>query len=442
MAGGLGEGVMLHLYRRHRTSCRHRSWTYRRCQCPIYVKGSLGGQTIKESLDQTDWNAASAIVGDWIKAGKIGPRHNLTDQTIEDVVTLYVADVDTRELTAATRKKYAVLLSKRLVSWAESTGIRLVAELTPAALTAFRATWPDAPLAKQKNQERLKAFCRWCVSQGYLSANPAEGLSPVKVRPSPTLPFSTEEMDRILAACDCYPTQNAYGYDNRARLRAFVLVLRWSGLRIGDVTGLARDAVKDGALRLYTHKTGTPVHVPLPPACLDALAGLPESGLYYFWSGKGQLDSAVSNWQRALRTLFALATVENGHAHRFRDTFAVELLMAGVDLSDVSTLLGHASVKVTEKHYAPWIAARQHRLEHAVRAVWGGADTATSAPATAAAPGQPPIAECATPGPDAARPARTETDDAHAARTRPTLLRFPAGRSGVRAQEPRTEHLA
>ena len=37
----------------------------------------------------------------------------------------------------------------------------------------------------------------------------------------------------------------------------------------------------------------------------------------------------------------------------FRDTFAVECLLAGVPLERVSVLLGHASVKVTERHYAP-----------------------------------------------------------------------------------------
>jgi hypothetical protein len=51
------------------------------------------------------------------------------------------------------------------------------------------------------------------------------------------------------------------------------------------------------------------------------------------------------------------------HPHRFRDTFAVELLQNGVSLEDVSKLLGHSSVKITEKHYAPWVKGRQERLE-------------------------------------------------------------------------------
>jgi len=54
----------------------------------------------------------------------------------------------------------------------------------------------------------------------------------------------------------------------------------------------------------------------------------------------------------------------------FRDTFAVEMLLAGVPLDQVSILLGHKSIKVTEKHYAPWVRARQEQLENSVRRAW------------------------------------------------------------------------
>jgi integrase/recombinase XerD len=71
-----------------------------------------------------------------------------------------------------------------------------------------------------------------------------------------------------------------------------------------------------------------------------------------------------------LRTVFNLPGVPNGHAHRFRDTFATELLLAGVPLERVSVLLGHGSVKVTEKHYSPWVRARQEQLEANVKRTW------------------------------------------------------------------------
>src|SRR5215469_2768483 len=39
-------------------------------------------------------------------------------------------------------------------------------------------------------------------------------------------------------------------------------------------------------------------------------------------------------------------------------------------LERVSVLPGHSSIRVTEKHYAPWVRARQEQLELDVRRAW------------------------------------------------------------------------
>ena len=36
----------------------------------------------------------------------------------------------------------------------------------------------------------------------------------------------------------------------------------------------------------------------------------------------------------------------------------------------VAVLLGHQSIKITERHYAPWVRARQEQLEENVSRVW------------------------------------------------------------------------
>jgi site-specific recombinase XerD len=64
------------------------------------------------------------------------------------------------------------------------------------------------------------------------------------------------------------------------------------------------------------------------------------------------------------------ARVPSGHAHRFRDTFAVELLLAGIPIERVAALLGYTSIKTTEKHYAPWTHSRQVQLESDVKRAW------------------------------------------------------------------------
>jgi integrase/recombinase XerD len=181
------------------------------------------------------------------------------------------------------------------------------------------------------------------------------------VEDAPTLPYSKEEFERVLKACDEYPHKQ-----NAQSLRALVLLLRYSGLRISDAVTLSKQQIKNGVLNLRTAKTGTEVRVPLHPDAVKALDSL-KADHYYFWSGHGEKKSCVGDYQRAFKTLYKLAKVENGHAHRWRDTFAVELLLKRVPISDVSVLLGHQSVKITEKHYNPWVLVRQEQLEDTVR---------------------------------------------------------------------------
>lgn len=53
----------------------------------------------------------------------------------------------------------------------------------------------------------------------------------------------------------------------------------------------------------------------------------------------------------------------------FRTTFAVRLLQKGVSLESVAALLGN-SVRVAERHYAPWVQFERMALEESVKKTW------------------------------------------------------------------------
>ena len=58
------------------------------------------------------------------------------------------------------------------------------------------------------------------------------------------------------------------------------------------------------------------------------------------------LETARKKWGEARADLFEKAEINGGHAHRFRDTFAVELLKSGTPIERASTL-GSLSVTGT-----------------------------------------------------------------------------------------------
>jgi site-specific recombinase XerD len=291
--------------------------------------------------------------------------------TIAQAQEDFLRDAGARQLREPTLYKYR-LLFRQMQTFTREYGLRFLRELDLAMLRQFRASWPNHNLSALKKLECLRAFFRFAEESKWIEENPAKHIARPKITNRPTMPFTREEMIRILTACERYgDNYGRVGQANARRLRAFVLLLRYSGMRIGDTATLERERITGNKLLLYTAKTGVPVYCPLPDFVTHALEATPHtSQSFFFWSGESKAKSAVGDWQRSLSKLFRLAGVSNGHAHRFRDTFAVELLLAGVPLERVSMLLGHQSVRITESHYAPWVHARQAQLEADVRQAW------------------------------------------------------------------------
>ena len=93
-------------------------------------------------------------------------------------------------------------------------------------------------------------------------------------------------------------------------------------------------------------------------------------GHLYFWTGEGKPETAAGNYRRTLRDLGDYCKVPDLHPHRFRDSFAVRLLQGGVALDRVARAPGNRSVRIVERHYAPWIKSRQDELDKDVQATW------------------------------------------------------------------------
>src|SRR5262249_17740691 len=247
-----------------------------------------------------------------------------------------------------------------------------------ATLTEFRSSWKGTSgLSATKKLERLRAFFNFCKDNRYVDSNPAKGIKNPKIKDSVTLPFTHDQMMKILTTAEKRiaeaPTPDRRTYARRIRMLA--LFLRYSGLRISDAVGCACDRLQKGKLFLHTAKTGEHVNVPLPPFVIEELERMPKkSATYWFWNGTSSLETARKDLTDGLKELLRAAgkaqdnqpadsVLENGHAHMFRDTFAVEHLLAATPIEDVAKFLGHSSTKITEKHYNPWVRARQERAE-------------------------------------------------------------------------------
>jgi len=192
---------VLQIYPRHYPPCRYKSRRYRRCPCPIWVQGSLAGEWIKKSLGVTSWEAATDLVRGWESAGGIGQQRREIP-SVADAIAEFLVDAEARELKPTSIRKYRQFLEKQLLPFAEATGKTRLHHLDVEALRSFRSSWKFKASTQQKKLETLRGFFRFCASAGWIPSNPAPAVKLPKVHQLPTLPFTDDEFNKLLDACD------------------------------------------------------------------------------------------------------------------------------------------------------------------------------------------------------------------------------------------------
>jgi integrase/recombinase XerD len=395
------------VYTRHNRNCPKRGRSdWARCNCVKWLYIYRDGKYKLVSAKTRSWERAEQRAReirdsfDPVKQmqrqleAKSEDRKSQLDIAI--AVEQFLEEVARLNRAEATRAKYRLTLN-RLLNWCarQEVPVTFMSQLDVATTRRWIHSWAGAPTTLHNQHQRVIAFFNFCIEQGWIKENPAKKIKKVPRKQEETLPFTRQQFDALVEA--------TYYYDGRAnerngkttnsrRVRAYLKLLRWSGLRAGDAACLPKSNLRpDDSLFLYQAKvkgkTSAAVYVLLPPDVADELRKVPRSSVthpnYFFWSGRSKRKSEVSNWEKIFakimckaRELFPrLFTESSGepkraHLHMLRDTFAVEYLLAGMPLDEVSRLLGHSSVTITQKHYAPWVLERQQRLAANQRAAW------------------------------------------------------------------------
>lgn len=361
MCEACDSGLMLAVFRRHLKACKFakKGRKHRHCGCPLSIEGKLHGRMIRRSLDLRSWEAAQKLARDWEVLGE--------SVIVKDAVDRFLDDRKTMKLSEAMMRKYNAVAQELK----DQFGNLSVNSVSVDDIRKLREGWKFAPITSYKRLETIRKFFQFCVDSEWVNRNPAKLVKVSAPKYDPTLPFSKDEMEKILWAAESIREAHPkIPVGTEKKLYALVLLMRYSGLRISDACMLRRGQLENGTLFLRQEKTKHHVSIPLSEKVTDALKACEEGNEYYFYNQIGKPKSCITEWQQRLKLVYNMAGVKGGHSHRLRDTFSVDLLSKGVPLDVVSKLLGHTSIKTTEKHYAPWVKARQDALEEAVKATW------------------------------------------------------------------------
>jgi integrase len=289
------------------------------------------------------------------------PRH-----TWEELVSKFKAWMTQRvaldKMRDSTRSRYEQTC-KVFGEFLKSRTINILDEITRAVVEDFKA-WQLARVTK-KNFSRggrgvvldtaiMHRIFGYAIECEILAKNPVR----LEGRPGDSAehgaqPFKPAEVTKL---------REAAGRD----LLTFLL-LRWTGLRGSDAVGLRWGEIdwETREINRLTQKRRKRVILPIHQELFFALEverdrRNPQSEDRVLLSPETNRPLTRPRLYQRMLALGRRAAVLDAHPHRFRDSFAVDMLARGASPYDVAKLLGD-TVDTIERHYAPFVRELRER---------------------------------------------------------------------------------
>jgi integrase/recombinase XerD len=392
--------------RSHTPTCRKENQVGRwdalhgkHCACPFYSCGvhDLAEGFKRKPTGQITERKARQVVEKRLRTGIDNATLEPEGVSVQDAIADFLETVRSRELASASYAKYKTLMDQ-LQAFCDWKGYKTIQSFDHDAMDQFFKSWSDKsakykigrkwtknslPTAK-RNLKTMRLLFRRCIKRKWISEDPSGIVEvtqePRKKRKEQVKYLTRVQMDAIMKALEASKRTDV----EKQRLKALMLTMRWTGLRISDAVALREHDVKDDVVYIVTKKSKTPVQIPLPDELKTMLENLPPcDGGYLFWNRQTEgsnIKTAQGNLGQRISTLFEAAGIKDGvhlTSHRLRNTFAVHLLSKGVPLETVSLLLGHQSIQATENAYADFSQSYMDRAEKLVRGIWKLSDDET-----------------------------------------------------------------
>ena len=354
----------------------------------IYYQREINGERVRFSCETGDWNAAAGVRDLYEQRKGIGrlPTPLLEMPTLADFARRYL-DEDTSHLAATTQRDRQSQLRADgpLLGF---MGARKLDEITAPML---REWWSAEIVGRGLSAKTGRAYLDVLASiLGY-----ARDLGLIETTPIGDFREMLRRRSRTKQArADSEPGRHVRPIEDPAALARLVAEARAesaeaevavllcldAGLRLGEALGLRwgsivwgtdNDADTTRALLIdesrprggspTAPKSGRARGVALSRRLRRALGDLyrsrfapsPEASVLHFEPN----NFRHRDWRRICKR----ADLGRVQLKDLRDTFASQLLTAGVQLGYVSQQLGHADVAVTARHYAKWCGGEGYR---------------------------------------------------------------------------------
>jgi len=257
----------------------------------------------------------------------------------------FVADLKKKNRSTATILAYTKDVDQ-LIQYVKEQKILLVSQLTNQHIEDFKAHLTKQNYTAKSVSRKLnsiKTFCRFLVSEKFITANPAASVAHPKYEIKPP---------RILTKMEYRALRDACRTD--IRIYAIVELLLQTGIRIGELANLQLEDINNDKLIIQPYESHSDRQVPLNKAAQQVLANYlkirPKTKNKNIFITKNGKPFLIRNIRTAIDRYFKSTDIKNAKVNDLRHTFIAHQLQSGTPLTLISQLVGHKRLSTTEKY--------------------------------------------------------------------------------------------
>ena len=189
------------------------------------------------------------------------------------------------------------------------------------------------PATRRAYIDAMRAAVGWCQARGLRSDNPAVLLPAVRVAKGRPRPVSTTDLALLV------------GQAKRHRLRGYLLLAAYAGLRVSEIAAVRGEDFHDGWLTV-TGKGGKTARLPVHPVLQRYAETMPSQG-WWFPAYQGSGHVAGNTVSRVLGDHMRRCGVP-GTPHCLRHWYGSQLVAAGAQMRVVQEGMRHTSLQSTQ----------------------------------------------------------------------------------------------
>lgn len=268
------------------------------------------------------------------------------------LVTRYLESPEFAKCAPRTQRDRRKQLDRVRADLGEMELVALEAKRARAALIAWRDKFKETPKTADDLLGALSLVLEWAANRGEIRSNPVKGFPRIYRVDRADKIWTPEDLETVRPHC-------APELDHAIRLAVL------TGLRQGDLMSITWSAVGDASIKWQTSKSRkrrTAV-IPMTDALRELLAEIPRGDSVTIlnssrkrpWTQAG-LNSAIQRAKADAKAAVVEATgdteatsgLEDLRWHDLRGTAATNFLRAGLELSEVATIMGWEPQRVRE----------------------------------------------------------------------------------------------